>query len=357
MFAAGREAMEQWFAAFPVEHREQLRSDLESSRDRTFRAASWEMVLHAALVVARCSVTLHEDPGTGTTKRPDFFVQPPSGAGAFILEARVTHDRDERVTGWRRELYERVDRVRAQVPVGFHLRTTLRGQPSRQISVGKIERMLQKWLDQWLQDPGTPPFQQVLEKDDGTQMGSLSLRCELHEKPGLGDVEAPGDVDVVRAILRAAKQKSGRYGTPDLPYVIALNVSADMFVCPHEVPEALFGRPKTSDRAPIQERTNGLWSGGKHTRVSGVLVLPGTLPFEVGSPSGALYLNPASQYPAPPILRELSTWSMESEGLVHHPGRSLADFLELPAGWPATSFPKNGHTSVSSEPEDLSRTT
>lgn len=335
-FALVRAEMEAWLALFPEDRRDGIRRDLASKDDRTFRSACWELVLHAALVRAGCTVSLHVDPGTGTTKRPDFYVVPPDGSGEFIMEARVTHDEDEGVVKSLRELKERVERVRSDVPTGYHLRVLFRGAPSRQIPVGQVERALRVWLERSLSGAETAPFQRVIEDDEDAPFGTFSLRCELDQAPGISEVKMPGDVDVVRAIRRATAQKSTRYGSPTLPYVVALNVVSGFGVYPHEVPEALYGRPQSSDRGPLEERNDGLWSGGMHTRVSGVFVLPGALPLEVGTDSGALYLNPRPQYLAPPFLRELTTWSMGPDGLTCHPGKTLADCLELPPGWPDT---------------------
>jgi hypothetical protein len=56
-----------------------------------FPSAFFELFLHELLLRLGCNVEVHPDPGTGSSRRPDFLVTDPDGQ-QFFLEAVLATD-------------------------------------------------------------------------------------------------------------------------------------------------------------------------------------------------------------------------------------------------------------------------
>lgn len=158
-------------------------------------------------------------------------------------------------------------------------------------------------------------------------------------------------LNLVRPIRKTLRDKGGRYGALDRPYVIAILV-ADPMANELDVVNALFGDVRVSvpvvtgrRGAPLLRRARtGFWSGPpapRYTRVSAVTVAINLAPSTLRSVEPVTWLNP---WAARPLTVELP-WSLR----VVDPGSGVisagwspipsATLFGLPPDWPGPEEP------------------
>lgn len=82
-----RGTIESWFSRYPAAEQ----SDMLRRLKVDFPSAFFELFLHELLLRLGCNVEVHPDPGTGSSRRPDFLVTDPDGQ-QFFLEAVLATD-------------------------------------------------------------------------------------------------------------------------------------------------------------------------------------------------------------------------------------------------------------------------
>ncbi len=294
-----RNLLEAFFSRYPPEHAESLRRDFRARLPGRHYAAWWELYLHELLRRLGYQITIHPVI-EGTERKPDFGLR--REGSEFLVEASVVFSGiagGEEHTGaapsWMLSAFEEVENLNFFVSIH---EVTARGieQPKRAEFVGPVEAWLAR-LD---------PDQITTEHQAGGHVPMLRVECRGWEveleawpvKPEargrsehrvLGSGPAiGGPVDDIRQLESKLKVKAGRYGRPEVPYVIAV-LSLSGFMERIDIAQALFGREAIvisgqQDVGRLVRQRNGFWFRGEkpiHTRVSAVLMGVGVQPWSV----------------------------------------------------------------------------
>jgi hypothetical protein len=356
-----RDVLEGWFARYPDESKKGLRAAFRSTDTWQHQGAFFELALHELLVGLDCDVRLHPEIA-GSAKRPDFLVEPATGA-AFYLEATVATDtsaEDRSVQARVRALYDNLNTLDSP---NFFLSIEVFETSTVQLSARKLRAELAKWLgtldpdkeaaaykrDQAAADPcGLPIYDYV---KDGWRVHfraiqkSLSTRGKAGVKPlgvmGSGEVQW---IDSHTPLRDAVIGKARRYGALDLPSVIAVNALGEWSVDRNDVVDALFGeqtltvRPRGRTRAT--RSPDGVWmskGGPRYTRNSAVLMAHDLSPWTLGRAELCLYHNPWAARPYMSCLTRLPQGILVEDKMSWTDGRPTADILGLPSDWPFSS--------------------
>jgi hypothetical protein len=156
-----------------------------------------------------------------------------------------------------------------------------------------------------------------------------------------------GFIDPATPILGTLKGKASRYGTPDLPYVIAAGLMLD-FGDFDELEEALYGplthrltwsyETRVAGAIPSRD-PRGLWQWGREprgTRVSAVLGLQAPYPYSVVAAEPSIWLNPWAarplhfEYPFRTVRGDLQKNEFERVPA----SRTARETFGLSPGWP-----------------------
>lgn len=341
-------------ANYPAEERAELIARIQSGDDVAFRSASFELILHAGLTLQGFLLSPHPDPGTGTSKRPDFLVVDPHGE-EFILEAVLASERDGRS-----EAAEAIKRttlgVLDQAPhEAFYLDVDSEGDPSTQPSGRELARSVHEWLGSLNADA----LREMLEHDGMDRMPSMTwsheewtltfraIPASASRRGNLSRlVGAFGDgarwTNAWEPLKNAVKVKANRYGALERPLVVAVNFHG-FHLDPIDEEQALFGqeewvevvgRPDLSGPRRVQ---NGAWRGPhgpQNRRASAVWFFNDLTPYTVAVRRSTLYLNPWARLPAPESLRRFPTRHISNDALATAEGISPREMLGLPPGWP-----------------------
>lgn len=158
-------------------------------------------------------------------------------------------------------------------------------------------------------------------------------------------------VDTTSGLRRAIREKAGRYGQPDRPYVIAVLIEDD-YTDEEDVVDALFGTvtymvpvaPRHPGHALAVRRRDGSWmahGGPSNTRVSAVLTAINLMPWVLARTVPRLWINPWAVRPLTDRLAWRATRVDVGSGTLNdEPAlRTPADLLDLPADWPGPEEP------------------
>lgn len=359
-----RQALEGWFAHYPLEHRKDICARFRSKDTYAFHTAIFELVLHE-LIRIQGAVTVHPEMDWETSSRVDFRVEP-HGSEPFILEA-VTYFGESEAQQKAGVVVEALcDAVNQIECPDFFLHLRVDGTATQQPSSKDLKQFLRDKLRSL--NLNEPSHKEDAQRTAGIEewvysANGLTLtftptpkQRELRGKPGVhtlgvrsGSFKWGGPVEQLREQLR---RKARKYGTPPLPLVIAINVLDWSYQGHHELAQALFGTirevvqlswhteakeaPLVAESRFVQDRDGLLFDG--HTphyqEVSGVLVFDGVAASSLGVVTARLYLNPWANHPLTTAFSGFPRTSVRDGVLVHEGGKSLAEMLGLPAGWP-----------------------
>jgi hypothetical protein len=348
-----RDALNTWLSHYPADDRGKLRKHL--CDDETFGSAFWELLLHEFYTAAGYAVEVHP-PLDDSERRPDFIIA--DDETAFLLEARVvTGTSDERRRRNRRlsTVVEAINRTR---PGNLYVKMDIVAEGRDQPGVGPIVAELDPWLARL--DPGdvantlrsTGSFEALPSREIGS--GGWLLRfTPIPVDPGISTLTGPligiGPIETSRsdptaAVRKALGKKGRRYGTTQLPLVVALAVE-ELGVETGDVAAALFGKVATlmsGNGEPVvvghRRLDDGYWSGWRNAgqRVAGVLTVATPRPWNVATLEPRLWLNPWSpvQYGGRRIW-QWTTVDAETGEFREGPAETaVANLLSLPPDWP-----------------------
>jgi hypothetical protein len=313
--AAPREFLTAWFERWRADDREELRARLMSKDPAGFDGAFWELYLHE--VLTRLGFSIRRDPEIpGFSTRPDFLMQ--RDGAAFYLEATVVGMPASVVARRRREQHV-IGLINEAYHPDFSLR--LRGlavgpqQPPRRMIVESVE----KWLHtlDWqaertsINDRGRDPVHIEVR---GTHLfvspwprapevrGDRRFPTVVTHSPEGGVLNEPP------MILDDLRDKAGKFGRLDKPYVIAVLCQRD-FASDHDVEQALYGpevvRMAVGPDGPVGDaqldrKPRGFWQHDDRkqaTRVSAVLSAIHLNPWSVSQVPLRLWRNPWAALP------------------------------------------------------------
>lgn len=358
-WAAIRDELEDWFAAFPTEEAESLRSRYRSRRREQHYAAWWELYLHRLFRALGFQVAVHPRlPGVGG--RPDFLIS--NGQDRFLLEAATTFsgvvdpDRDEDRENWLRATIRGIRNP--NFFVSLHVQVAGRETPSVREIVGPIERWLESLDADEILATQDIPERRFAPRDWEFELHALPVSLEHRGDPDheiLGSyMGAVGWINDAEKLRRALENKRRKYGTPEVPLVVAVLLMSTYFD-DGDVEKALLGDTAFQYyqvQSPGEERPhdgkfvrlpNGFWyqdGRPRGTRVAGVLTGIRIFPETMMERWPRLWHNPWATHP----LRVRLPFPL---GVAHKSGRvSYEDteaapgtYFDLPLGWPGTGDP------------------
>jgi hypothetical protein len=305
-----RAESERWFERYPEEHHAELRSRFRDRRQHL--SAWWELYLHRLLTLLGLQVDVHPELDE-VSARPDFKVTGPNGE--FLVEAATSEagiveaGRDSVREGWI------IDALNTAPHPNFSVSLRFQSVGQQRPRNSEVSGPVTAWLDRLDADKilatSSSPEREFQFRDWRIPLRAISKSPEwrgVHDGDpliGMGP-STVGYVNEGDRMLAKLRDKSGKYGTPGLPIVVAVNlVSSFGDKCAAE--QALFG--SLAIRVPIGgnpsaaetfRQQDGFWMrNGKPlaTRVSAVLEGPALSPWTIAKRWPRLWLNPWAVQP------------------------------------------------------------
>lgn len=317
--AKARARLRAWLALVPSDkERERLAAEVTAHDDRRHRAAVWELGLLRALDSLGHAAVPHP-PMVGRATAPDWLV-----VDKFYLEATLATDSDDR-TGEDKRMHELVDAVEHVDSPDFMFGITVDEIGSAAPSKRKLKRFLARQverLDDQTEAGGAegeeyqPP--RAVWRDNGWKVDVefIALKPEargVHARnlatfssgleKSVASIEKHSvdptvrQVSIEQKIQSAIKEKVGKYGEPDLPLIVAVNVTSWMGTS-HDVRNALFGTEQYvigPGGGRLRRLPDGLLRPDQNRRLSALLVARRQSIFDPGT--ACVYANPSATRP------------------------------------------------------------
>lgn len=337
--------LETWFAAYPSQHREQLRRRFVAD---DFDSAFFELLLHALL--QRVRYTVEVEPPLPTGVRPDFRAS--SVASQFLLEAAVVTDqsRDERKRERQHNMvYDAIDDL-ASTDYFFDLiKVDLKGH--QQPSGNRIREFLaQKSAESDYEDMCKRAENDTLPRWEFEDEKALIVIRPIpkHEARGNPDVRPIGMYPTKTrwggtkvAVRKRLGEKAKKFKGDNGPLILAVNVLSPWGFDWDDAVEVLFGTVRRMVDVDTREWTTSRARDGflygpnepRNTRVSAVL-LTSILPWSIARSRVDLVHNPRATYPIPGIDLPVDSITLVDEKLERQPGPPLWQLFDLPSDWP-----------------------
>ena len=352
-----RAYLEEWFGRYPAEHVPDLRGRFRSSNDVQHRGAFFELFLHELLLRLGCVVEVHPEV-PGTSKRPEFRVASPGGR-EFYLEAKVATDESNEKASARARVNLVYDAINDLDSPDYWVNVEPRGAPASHVPTKKLKAFLTEQLALVEYDEMVRRYEQTGLDDlprwsyefegwsaEFFPIPKVRARGQKGLRPMGIQMIAPYWADPVTPLRTAILAKAKRYGTPDLPFVIAINALSED-IDDDDVDSALFGDEswviKNIDDAPEFRRVpNGVWTSpeGRYTRVSAILVFQKLAAWNFPSAKVRLYHHFAAAKPLGDSLAQLPHAIVVDNHLELKDGLSLGDIFGIPPDWLGPSIPK-----------------
>ena len=343
-----RDEVERMFARYPATHSDEMRRRLRSRDDTLHQSAFFELTLHELLI--RQGFTIEEvEPVLANGRAPDFLVASPQG-DRFYLEATLATGQPAATAGAEQRMRMALQAIDEVQSPNFFLSLHPRGTPDQPVATTRLRRDVQRFVDgldhaKVVADLAAgrpwPTFEQE-------QHGAV-FRIEAVPKntPGGGNARAIGvrmmapiQVQPQEVIKSAVLGKAGRYGDPDLPFVIAVN-SLEDYARADDAEDALFGSSAVAINAAGEDRwirePDGVWhtpNGPGYSRVSAVLSTERVYPWSLGQRRARLIYNPWARRPLPDIALGVDTVRIADNMFQRQDGQTIGEILGLPEDWP-----------------------
>jgi hypothetical protein len=300
-------------------------------------------------------VEVHPALGVSRT-RPDFLLTR-HGDPFAVVEARLAGLPTDKATSAKRlegELYDALDRVRS--PNFFLHVEDIKTAPVRP-SFKQLIRDVEAWLETLDPDIPIEAFRRrnseirFVWKHDGWSL-SLQVIPRSPEHRGKAGGRAVGIfsaecrwLDPRGELRRALSDKAGKYGDLGLPFIIAINYLGvhcdrddwtDVLYGTSAV-KVRFAEDGTHFQQPFR-KNDGFWiREGKpcQTQISAVIGGRHISPWSMGAHPLEMYAHYSIEHPID-LDGNLPCWHVPTgkNELVMRQGRSSAEILELPKGWP-----------------------
>jgi hypothetical protein len=348
-----RELVEKWFSHFPPEGQIELLPRLQSSDDKVFIPAFFELFSKELLNHLGFEARIHPSFNNKSSKKPDFYVQ--GHNEEFILESVSTDEQSDEERRTQTLLHGVFDKINEIQSKDFFANIAVRGNATATIPSRAMRDEIQTWIDSL----NYQEIKQIYQSEDyydklpkkkffsnGVTLIVTPIPKNLNrEKPGrlIGSSSITGFriVNTKEAIRRAIKRKNSRYGLLGIPYILLINVLS--ISCDNEdVIEALFGSEQFSinlddiNAPPIPSRIkDGVWTKAKGTRLSGILIVKNLNPWTIAYQNPILYLNPWASHIYHGALLKLPYVKINVDGRIcFYEGKDIRSLLELPEKWP-----------------------
>ncbi len=353
-----RQMLESWFLRYPTEGQHELQSRFRSRLNVHHTSAFFELFLHELLFCLGCAVVIHPSV-KGTTRSPDFFVEPQSGE-SFYLEATVATFQSKEEAAAEARLNQVYDVLNRHVDsTNFFISVDVNESPTFQPPGRKIAHFLNQKLKDLDPDEVTRRYESEGYKSLPTwkfqHEGWSVLFDPIPKKP-----EARGKLGVQplgmftsgvkwvdhRTPLRdAIIDKASAYGNLEQPFIVAVN--AMKIIDDISAMEALFGKEQFnllfSQTSPVDvvdtkmtRIPDGVWTsrhGPTNTQLSAALIVRNLRPWSIGESACRLYHNPWALAPYSSSLTDLPQAVPDKEQIGKVKGRAFVEILGI--DWPS----------------------
>lgn len=349
-----RAHLEDWFTRYPSGHQNDLRGRFRSPDDVQHRGAFFELFLHEMLLRLACSIEIHPEV-PGTSKRPEFRVTSLNGS-QFYLEAKVVNDESKEEAAARVRTNRVYDDLNDLDSPDYWINVEVRGAPASLVPTKKLKSFLSGKLAQLDYEEVVRRFAETGFDDlprwryefegwvvDFFPIPKENARGQAGVRPMGIQMNGAQWFDAVTPIRDAVLEKAKRYGTPDLPFVIAINALGE-FADEDDVIAALFGEEAWVIHSPgaearFRRKPNGVWTSpeGQYKRVSAALVFRKLHAWNIPTAPVRLYHHHA---PAKPVRGEITRLpqAVVIDGRLElRDGISIGDLFEVDADWLATT--------------------
>lgn len=348
-----RELLEQWFAVYPDDHKNELKQRFVTSKS-DIQSPTFELALHATFKQLGADVEIHPKVSDDNDKRPDFLIRLPSGF-EFYLEAVIARGQsdDER----NREqvvksLYAVIDR-RLESSQYFWSVTVLEQGPAAPSGKQMVHALFQYMaglnrneVGAQLEVHGFDTPVKLLWEDAGWSIEFVPIpkKAEAIGKPDhrpLGSfmmaraVCCSDDVDIRETI----KFKVKHHRAVDKPYIVAVN--ATNWSAEHEdFVNAIYGSDQLtvrtySDGSHTTEMTrglNGIWfdrDGVKNQHLIAVIGAVDLGAWTVADCSLTVYENPYIDIPNEARVQGLPRLERLGSQMIAVEGQTLGQLLGI----------------------------
>lgn len=242
-----RTDLESFFSRYPKEHQPDLRGRFRGKKDVHYRAAMFELLTHEALVRLGCKVCVHPDISSEKT-HPDFLVH--CDSHSFYLEVKALDDepfpesvqlKEIRIT-LEKELpssphhYLTVDPLQvgksslskgAKRSLAYQLSKLINRHPDGVNYYDYDDR----YMDYW--NPIKYKDWEIIETTSAMRLTYLGSAENWEFRGWLAKKGTPSDITFMGftgsggirtdTVLNGIKEKAGKYGVLDKPFVLAVN--------------------------------------------------------------------------------------------------------------------------------------
>jgi len=345
-----RNLLEDWFFSYPTDAQNELRSRFRSSDDIHHHSAFFELYLYSLLSRLEFEIEVHPKI-PGQTTHPEFLASR-NNTPCFFLEATLASGPIEEKAADKREkaVYETLDKMNSP---NFFIGIEVHGSPDTPPPGRKWRSYLSDWLSKL--DPD-----EIGEKLKGGDLHDLPGVTLNHDKwnvtfraiPKSSKTRGKKGIRPIGLrfsgfwkcnedewIRKAIKEKTTKYGNPNLPYIIAINVISDYGKDDYMIMDVLFGQEGFTLNHKLIRDFNGIFRGPhgpQNTRVSGVIICENLSSGRITKTNPKLWHNPWSSFPINQDLWPLPQYvpNLEKTRIELKPGIKVAELFDLPVNWP-----------------------
>ena len=355
-----RDYIESWFAAYPDgDPKKDLRERFRSGDNPQYKGALFELFMYTLLRAMEFEIEIHPTlPGNATT-HPDFLAIR-NAVPLFYLEATIALP-SQRQREMERTLAELRESLAKIISPDFRFDVNIDEFKRGTISFKPLRRAIETWLATL--DPTE------MEKHTGggrngpvmkwsrngwklqveAEVRSSKTRGRLNVKALRFVIPPVTRMDTEERIMSAVANKARKYGVPNLPLVVAVNV-IDGISDDLDIMNGLFGNerfqlvdgPDGVVAKLVGREPEGAWygpTGLRNSRVSVVFLCDRMSPGDITRQKTFFVHHPSAKNPFP---RDL--WPMPQlvphetdPRLVPIPGKSAGEVLGVSEPWPPTS--------------------
>lgn len=353
-----RALLAEWVDRLPDGDRTDVVARMRSRDRRQFLGGFWETYLFVSFERLGFGVTTHPQVPE-SNRRPDFRIE--TNLGPAYVEATVASASNYELARDRRrgQIYDSINRL---ISPDFWLSLDLLTEDQQAPSISQRLQAIQAWLDgldvnhaselldaerfddlpTWnIEDRGWVIRVTALPR--GAESRGESAGRPIAFYPGEG-----GSYDGRGSIVAALREKAGRYGELDAPYMIA--IMQETILSDHEdVFHALFGGLQITvpldnpDAVQTTLGNDGFWrgrAGARNTGVGALLVVQNLFGWNITTRAPEIWHNPWTHTP----LHDVFPWRSHrigNDGSVEtsEPRLQPHELFALPDYWPGPEGP------------------